>query len=242
MKKFFRAFFILLLIIICFVFFYTTIHNINFSRTETTLVEVFKSTGADAVSSEIYFWSDLEDILHGMDELEDLAGAFSGALKLKDDMLTRSIRENQHIQTVEISGTDAEGRLINISIQQEKEAGDTGECFISVSVMHDMLDEGLEEIKNTVMEVFAEHNLDARVNSCITGTFEGKLGDKEIDEIRDRVLKAAGARKVEGLAEEHLISVSAYSPAMGDGVKSGNRSINLNLAIRYNAFEDKTYI
>jgi hypothetical protein len=108
--------------------------------------------------------------------------------------------------------------------------------------MEDMSDTGLEGIRDTVLQVFKDYGLKPRVNSCITGTFDGKLDYKRVDQIGSVVLEAAGAKKIEGIKDENLISVSAYSPVMGDSVMTGSEKVNLNLAIRYNSLENKTYI
>lgn len=56
------------------------------------------------------------------------------------------------------------------------------------------------------------------------------------------ILDGAKAKKVNGMSEKNLISVSAYSPLIDNNIEIEGRKINMNLALRYNAFEDKTYI
>lgn len=49
-------------------------------------------------------------------------------------------------------------------------------------------------------------------------------------------------KKVEGMEDENIISVSAYSSKLKEYIKLGSEKINLNVAIRYSSFDDKTYI
>jgi hypothetical protein len=48
--------------------------------------------------------------------------------------------------------------------------------------------------------------------------------------------------EVEGIRDGSLISLSAYSPLLKDSIKVRGKRVNINLAARYSAFEDKTYI
>jgi len=52
----------------------------------------------------------------------------------------------------------------------------------------------------------------------------------------------SNAKKVEGITEENLISISAYSPRVKSSILVNEKRVNINLAMRYNSYEDKTYI
>lgn len=80
------------------------------------------------------------------------------------------------------------------------------------------------------------------VNICMTGSMDGKLNDNELETVFERIFKSAGADKVEGMRDGGLVSVSAFSPVIDEAVRVNGKRINLNVAVRYNSYEGKTYI
>lgn len=63
-----------------------------------------------------------------------------------------------------------------------------------------------------------------------------------MNEIANHLLKKAAARDVKTLREGGLISMTAYSPLLEGGIEFGRARVNLNLGIRYNSYEDRTYL
>jgi hypothetical protein len=100
----------------------------------------------------------------------------------------------------------------------------------------------LAQIESKVLAVLERSGIDARVNSCISGNFRGKLNDDELNLVCRKIFESVHASKVEGIRDIGLISVSAYTPDIGRSIVVNGNRINLNLAIRYNSYEDKTYI
>lgn len=74
------------------------------------------------------------------------------------------------------------------------------------------------------------------------GTFKGKKEPYLLDEIRRKVLKEVSALKIEEFNDGKTASVSAYSPLIEDSINVNGKEININLATRYNAIEDRTYL
>ena len=63
-----------------------------------------------------------------------------------------------------------------------------------------------------------------------------------LEEISGRILTETGAKRIEGIKDRNYISVSAYSPYIQEFIQVRGKRVNLNLAARYNSYEDKTYI
>lgn len=90
--------------------------------------------------------------------------------------------------------------------------------------------------------LFKESELKPEFNFCIVGNFNGQLDYLSLNDICLKLLEKANARSVEGIRDGNMISVSAYSPIIKESISANGRKVNLNLAIRYNSYEDKTYI
>jgi len=73
------------------------------------------------------------------------------------------------------------------------------------------------------------------------GTFEGKLESSNKVKKITKTLQVINGNKIEGIMDESIISISAYSPNIDRFIYTGNNKMNLNIAMRYNEYEGKTY-
>jgi len=242
-KRAYIIFTILILFVILFSTYFIKIHS-QINSPEITLIKSFNSSGAKPVSTEIYFWGKLGDKkFNNLDALKKFIFEFAKELGIEDrNMISSDTVSNDLVHEIEIRGTGGKNRMINISAQVGRGKENSEEKFLSVSVVQDLSNEGLEEIREKVLTVFKKFNIKPKINSCITGNFDGKLDYAQMNDVCRRIFKEAGARKVEGIRNGNFISISAYSPAIGNFIRVEENKVNLNLAMRYNSYENKTYI
>ncbi|MFZ5968901.1 MAG: YwmB family TATA-box binding protein [Bacillota bacterium] len=83
-----------------------------------------------------------------------------------------------------------------------------------------------------------------RVNmtSYIVGSYQGKLQQSKQRQIVQTIFEELGANEIEGVYESNLVSVVGYTKKMNDWIQYGGKKANLHIAMRYNAYEDKTMI
>lgn len=210
---------------------------------EKTLEATFAASGARIVSSEIYFSGKLKSNGFKNDEamktLIDSIGEAFGLVYRPGDI---SSLESDTTSGFELNCSKDSFRNVHISVVKDKPGGETDNCYVNASMVDTSEKPVLAETENKVLEVFKGRGIDPRINSCISGNFRGKLGDSELNLICGRIFESVHASKVEGIRDMGLISVSAYTPDIGRSVEVNGSRINLNLAIRYNSYEDKTYI
>jgi len=222
---------------------------LNFYSAETTLLKSFNRSGAKVVSTEVYFWGSAESgKYNSFDELKELADNFAKELGITgSSKFTQNIIQNDSLQEIQLSGVlpgrvSGNERLVSINVQLSGKHGSTNENHISVDVMEDLSSTGMSDTRRKIEAVFKKYGITPRINSCITGSFEGKLTYDNMNNICRLIFKEADAVKVEDIRDENLISVSAYSPAIGQYIRVKENRVNLSLAIRYNSYEDKTYL
>lgn len=217
--------------------------NKNFfaASPEKMLIESFKTSGASIVSSEVYFKGKINRLDKGSKEkLGQLASELAIGLGCpKKDTVTKTIN-NDELEGVELSAVSGANLSIAISAVLGKE--DDNNSYITLSIVDKDGIQDIDVLKHKVKLIMGRFGVTPNVNSCLTGNYPGKLSNDRLNQICTDIFKASGARKVEGINESNLISVSAYTPSIGQAVEVNGRKINLNLAIRYNSYENKTYI
>lgn len=242
MKKSIPVLFLTITVTVVFAFFYYKLHS-DKQLAETTLSKSFEATGAKVVSSEVYCWGRLDTQYGTKENAEPIVKDILKSLGVLDDnALKRKVYENDIISKTEIKGTVNDNEIVEITAQFGKSAGAIGEKHISVKVTEDLSSTGLEDVKKSLVKVFEKYKINPKVNACITGSFDGKLNNEQLNNISVRAFKETEAMKVEGVRDNNYISVSAYSPKIEDSLSVNGKKVNLNLAIRYSSYENKTYI
>lgn len=231
-----------ILLIIFFTLYAVNIH-VKTQIPEIVLQKAFNESGAQAVSSEIYFWAKLDSKYSGEEKLKELVSQLSQSIGIiRNTDMPSKLQENDLMFKYEVNGVTSENRLVNICGQTNRVWGKNAESFISIRVVEDSVYREAETTRSEICRMLEKYGINPRVNSCITGYYGGKLGKERLNTVSSSVFKVAQARKVEGISETNLISLSGYSSAIQDFLQVKGKKVNINLAIRYNTYEDRTYI
>lgn len=213
--------------------------------TAAIMHRAFETTGAEIVSTEVYFRGELA--LESFQE-EDMRQ------RLSKEIISGSGGDISHILPIfqsidnDIStGTETgyiidEDRKIHVSILKDVQGDPVDGYRLSVSLVDTSGNQAAARSAAKIIDILKSHGLEPEVNISITGSLEGQLLEKEVEELCSRVFDSISADKVEGINDDGLISISAFSPSIKEAIKVNGRRVNVNLASRYNSFEGKTYI
>jgi len=221
---------------------FTSIYKKNNLVNSETLVKAFNSTGAKIINYEIYFFGTLGDDFNNLEDLRNLSNNFVSDMNINNKKLINNEMDNNDIKKIDIDGVSSDGRIIKLSFVIQKNNDKTKEKSVSVSITEDLKILKYRETIIELLNIFKKYKIKPKMNSCIVGNFDGKLKSEKMDIISDELFKILEAKKIEGINEKGLISISAYSPYLSENIKVKGKNVNLNLAIRYNEFENKTYI
>jgi hypothetical protein len=240
MKKLFVCIFTLVIVISIF---YAIMHTGRDLRpTAETVLKAFRVTGAETAASEIYVRGKSGHT--GFDEnrsLSFLKEIVSGIGAWNDAVIPLFCPiDTDFASGHEINYIIDENKKIQMTILENKEP-DAGITLL-ISLFDISRDPELQKHAETITSVLDKYGIDHEINISITGSVEGKLGDKETTDIFDRAMKSAGALRVEGISDNGLVSVSAFSPQISEAAGAAGKRVNLNMAARYNSLEDRTYI
>jgi len=82
----------------------------------------------------------------------------------------------------------------------------------------------------------------AQINTCLVGYIDGKLEkDKWQSKLADAG-RSLGTTDMDMLVQQQFASVTGYSPLFPDEVQAGDKLVNLNMAIRFSPYENRTYV
>jgi hypothetical protein len=128
--------------------------------------------------------------------------------------------------------------ILSSYLDKETSKGETS-LFINLIKKEQILD--LNGIIEEMESIFTDFNKPAEITTCIIGTFDGELEGNVREEKAIKAIKKAKGKVKEKYVDPSIVSFTAYTPYIDKFIYSGNKKVNLNVAIRYNEYEDKTY-
>ncbi len=243
MKKSIFIVSVFILVISIFIIIMQTDRAVN--STVTVMQKAFDTTGAKVTISEIYMREKLYD------------ESFSDAekrIRLLSDVITGIGGNTAEVRPVFLSidndsstGTETnyiinDNSSIKISILKDRHRGRPFEYQLSISLTDTSQQQKIAESARGLSNTMKRYGIKPNVNICITGSLEGRLKDSDLETLCSRIFDSAGASTVEGMRDKGLISISAFSPSINGAVRVKGKRVNLNVAVRFNSYEDKTYI
>lgn len=117
-----------------------------------------------------------------------------------------------------------------------------GETYLCINIVKDsdfLKNNGIIEI---IAEVFKSYDNPVEVSTNLIGEISGSHDYNHMKKKLDKTLKKYRGDIIEEYTDISLLSITAYTPFIEDYFKIDENRINLNLAIRYNEYDDKMYI
>ncbi|MBS4008659.1 MAG: YwmB family TATA-box binding protein [Clostridium sp.] len=210
---------------------------------EVQVLEVIlRSAGAEIVRGEAQFYAVLDDEYRTMVELEGIMFEVGELLGLKGGEVQRG--EGETYRVLEVTGLTAFGPETQLVVQSNPGAADLGNSP-KTHLLIVGRDSSLEKIK-TLIKRFNQQILpfapQGQISVHLTGQLAGKRTAEEMGRIARRALRAIGAKELEGIEGEELISLTAHTPLIKNEILVDGQPFNINLALHYDDLKKKTLL
>lgn len=205
---------------------------------EEGLQQAFEVSGAKMAEYNIHARVGIPDQLRDGEEAEKLCWELAEQLGIKELMVQRD--DAQGNVQVWITGKYKEGQDIVVMVQstQLEEVKETN--FI-IDLTGQGQPASIAQIGKEIKNVLGQYG-EVDISTWISGTYEGKLAQNERIKLVANIMGELNAKEVEGIREENLISITAYSKEISEWLRYGGNKVNIQIALRYNSYEDKTYL
>lgn len=219
-------------------------------REEELLIKTFEETGANFVNLNLNFNGIINEVYKDEQELQAMMQDILDELDLTELEINPNQEEeylSSHTESFSSThifahGKDKDEKSVTIILYSylDKEINNA-ETSIVVDITVDESYAEIDKIIKKVNKLYEKFNIKTEFTYCIIGAFEGELNKSEMIKKITRALSVANGNRVEGLIED-IVSISAYSPNLDKILYTGNKKMNLNIALSYNEYEGKTYI
>ena len=207
---------------------------------EEALVTSFRSTGADVLESTISFWTKLNDKFLDIEQIEAEMNRIVRRIEPDKVTVVKNDESDSGLNKIVVSCFKG-NRTYSIAIESIKQEG-IGETYAVIDVSIDRSYQELIAERRNIIDAMQRPEGSMNFSSCIIGTYKGRLDEKVADKKSRMALQSINAREVEGMENEELKSISAFSSSVGGHVVSDEAKVNVQLAMRYSSYDDRTYI
>lgn len=211
----------------------------NEQNPEISIEDAFNSSGAKMIVNELYFFARATKDLDSIDDLSSVCEEVFKALEIID--FTQSTHSTDSLIKTELNGIAKDDVKVSAMASIVGDNLSSKDKYITIDASGSDQGNALA-LRQKIEEALSKYDLKAKVNSCITGTYDGNLADSQLEGICRKILNESEAKKVDSLRFPNVISVSAFTPMIKDRLSIDGKNVNLSLAIRYNKLENKTYL
>ncbi|QGP91757.1 TATA-box binding protein [Neomoorella glycerini] len=207
------------------------------------LFNALTAGGARLETMGLEAWGSLNSTFMDGEAIQDLAGRAATALGL-EGITSFTRQDDAGFHALFWEGELQPGVVLYFSLQSLAGAGEGGETYLLIN-LEGQPKQGEGEMlawQEKVREAFRPWQVEPHLIYNLTGVIPGKLTPAEREQRARAVLAALAAEKVEGVEDEELLSISAYTPRLPRSLEVAGRPVNANVALRYHATDDNTYL
>lgn len=173
-----------------------------------------------------------------IDKISEICNDISEKLKMKDTIITKE--NSDDLCEIRLNGTIDTGLKGTIILQSSKIQG-FKESSIVIDIIETKEQYELQELCDKIREILKSYGK-VNLNINLVAYYDGVIDNRNTKKTIDKAFEKIGAKEVEGIENDDLISITGYTPKLEDSISYCGKKANINMATRYSSYEDKTYI
>jgi len=218
--------------------------NVSWSQQDCILEEAFCDSGADFESAEIVDWSVINREFMEFEEMERKRDEILYYFSADGQNFTTTKEFDDMYRIIISKGWLNSGTFLQIILQSvllPEEYGKDPQTYMVINIITTDISK-VSLLGSQVSGAINENGGQSRITTCYTGTFNGKLNEAEKQKVIETILEKLQVSDVEKVDGEHTLSLVGYSPLLHNGITICDKEFNLNIAMRFNDQEGKTYL
>lgn len=207
------------------------------------LMRALEDSGAQLQKTNLNFWSKMPQEDYSQEEMKEIILNCAKELGLQESEI--EITQEDAPSKVTLKGQRKDQILATILMEEIHSPEQAKEIYFLVELSLGQDYKDLAPIETTITDYFDQLNLDYEYATTIVGTFEKEMNIDIMRRVLKNTFEVIDAEILEGMQEEEyseMVSLSGYSPKIQNSIQLAGREINLNAAMRYNAYDQKTYL
>jgi len=137
---------------------------------------------------------------------------------------------------------DIDNGIMKIIIQKRENKTEKDLVVINITLFSNY--KQFNSITNTIQGIFKKYGIKPTMTILMLGKYSGKLNKIEMKQMVDTIYNDLEARKIEKYEDDFQLGYTGYTSHIKHlpYINSGGERVNLDIRLRYNAYENKTYL
>lgn len=166
---------------------------------------------------------------------------FEDPLDIQSDTILEQRVEQEGYNEIIVLVPNEEGNVTLIKLLSTQIVGES-ETYIIIDITQNKGYKEIVNISSLLENILEQYGNKVETTLNLTGSHIGKLNKVEQKQRQEDIFSFLGAKKIEVLEDEFFTSITAFSPLINTSIEYGNNKVNLQLAMRYSEYENKTYL
>lgn len=218
-------------------------HAENQTRREP-LSAAMKAAGAGVEEMSVNAWSKVPAAGQADADLENMAKSAIEKLGIGSDnyQLSRNQTDYQRMVRAEAIADYFHAVVISEVIFPQGKS-EQEEVYLVVMVETKPANEAdLANWQNKITAVIKDFGGSPRISTCLVGWLDGKLIDGEYNTRLRNGFNTVNATIIDETRYDNFASYTGFTPVISDYLEVSGKRINMNMAMRYSPYDDRTYI
>ncbi|KAB3526671.1 YwmB family TATA-box binding protein [Alkaliphilus serpentinus] len=236
-----------------------------FNEDEMKILSAFEKSGAQLAEVSTYKSLQLDNQYIEIEEMEVIIDDLISQLNLKGEVIhydnteyydpyfsdetldfdgdTILIRRNEEDGYNQITVTALEeiGSITTIIVYSFN-SSEIKESYIIIDIVKNKGYKDIVELNKKSIKALEPYGNDIEGTIAMVGFYPHKKTEEETKGIIKDISLVLKASVIEEVQDEAYNSITLYSPFLTNTIEYQNKKVNLQLATRYNSYEDRTYI
>jgi len=215
--------------------------NLYDIKKSNVLLAVFDKYSCDTVQGNINTIARLNKTINTQDDMQKEVERILFKLGIKNKVQV-DINENDAKLEYMVTRSAKDSETIVKIESRKNENQEIKETYLSINTILYEKIEDIGYVQTLLDNIYKGLELDYDMNITVVGRYKGKIDKKQQSEYSDKILKSMKAKKVDSFETDNIYSVYGYTGYIKDFIIQGKNKVNVNIAMRYNDYEDKTYL
>jgi|GEM_PF-6019754 len=207
----------------------------------TSLEHAFIATGAELKEVSISGWVRVNTKETDLGALNDLAIRIAHELSEPESTVICNTISGSGQTTIRAI-TQNEKQNVTATVQVMEQLLNNPETYLLIDIEKKDGSTGIGCFEQKILGIIRKNGEQYTITTCLSGWVNGKLEEEKMTRLAKQAFLSVNGRVIEGINTPQFVSYAGITEAIDRSVCVGKNSINLNIAMRHNNIEQRTYV
>lgn len=208
------------------------------------LVRAMEATGAQVEEVSINSWAQLPPRQYSDEQLGDLVQQVMMEFGVTPASYQLNHYQKGEQQIVQATGENSAFHILTVaqSVPSKVQKGEKEYYLIITIEGEKTANLSVNHLQGEIRRITKKNGGQSHISTCLIGWLNGTLRDGKQQDLLQHAYQVVDGKILHKLETEHVISYTGFASELMEWLQVGNEKVNLNMAMRYSPYDNRTYI